>query len=441
MASGATRSTSPAVNSAVDDFCPMAHRNGRMFLFVSARNGGCGGADIYVSRLHETRLVGPRRSRLRHQQRGGGRPSLTDTELYFSSTRAGGPGGSDIYVSALDGTSLGAPSLADGLNTVADDNRPNVRRDGLEIFFDSDRSGGIGGLDLWAATRASTSEPWSTPVNLGSDVNSVAANDLRLALVDATALYFGSNRAGSEEQPGPVHHHTVKGTETCNDDEPSRALVGASFIVAISATPAAADHTAGTLDCGSAGTYDVEAASIEPLPQVRSSGSLGPGCSCSKARIRFTGHCRSRRRGGQSSSRQPRRTRCPRSSARSRRAASTSRSRGSSRASDPLRRLLGRARGSVRAPSHLAAGGARCHSSRTSSPSNPSARPDHLTASVVDAVTAVSTASGQLGAEVGRWLAGDPSHLVQLPRRTGCRTAGFAGFARLIVLAAAHLDA
>ena len=44
-----------AVNSAVDDFCPMAHRNGRTFLFVSARNGGCGGADIYVSRLHETR--------------------------------------------------------------------------------------------------------------------------------------------------------------------------------------------------------------------------------------------------------------------------------------------------------------------------------------------------------------------------------------------------
>ena len=81
---------------------------------------------------------------------------------------------------------------------MADDNRPNVRRDGLEIFFDSDRSGGIGGLDLWAATRASTSEPWSTPVNLGSDVNSVA-NDLRASLSwDATALYFGSNRAGSE---------------------------------------------------------------------------------------------------------------------------------------------------------------------------------------------------------------------------------------------------
>ena len=59
-----------------------------------------------------------------------------------------------------------------------------------------------------------------------------------------------------------------------------------------------------------------------------------------------------------------------------------------------------------------------------------------LTASVVDAVTAgdLGTASGQLGAEVGRWLAGDPSHLVQLHLAAqAAETAGFAGFARLIV--------
>jgi hypothetical protein len=45
------------------------------------------------------------------------------------------------------------------------------------------------------------------------------------------------------------------------------ALVGASLILAIAAAPVAADHTYGVLDCGSAGTYAVEAASIEPLPK------------------------------------------------------------------------------------------------------------------------------------------------------------------------------
>jgi hypothetical protein len=45
------------------------------------------------------------------------------------------------------------------------------------------------------------------------------------------------------------------------------ALVGASLILAMAASPVAADHTYGVLDCGAAGTYGVEAASIEPLPK------------------------------------------------------------------------------------------------------------------------------------------------------------------------------
>ena len=85
-----------------------------------------------------------------------------------------------------------------GLNTASNDFRPNLRRDGLEVFFDSNRSGGIGGLDLWMSTRASTSDPWSSPTNLGANVNSVA-NDLRASLSwDGTTLYFGSTRAGGE---------------------------------------------------------------------------------------------------------------------------------------------------------------------------------------------------------------------------------------------------
>lgn len=189
-----------AVNSAADDFCPAGHRNGRTFLFVSARAGGCGGPDIYVTRRHETRgwSAPANLGCTINSSAGEASPSLTDAELYFSSTRAGGPGGSDIYVSAFDVSSFGAPELAPGLNTAADDSRPNVRRDGLELFLDSNRAGGIGGVDIWAATRASTSDPWSSPINLGTDVNSTA-NDLRASLSwDGLTLYFGSNRAGGE---------------------------------------------------------------------------------------------------------------------------------------------------------------------------------------------------------------------------------------------------
>lgn len=192
-----------AVNSAEDDFCPMAHRNGRTFLFVSARAGGCGAtgtSDIYLSRHHENRgwSTPANLGCSINSPASEASPSLTDTELYFSSTRAGGLGGSDIYVSAFDGVAFGAPVLAAGLNTADNDFRPNVRRDGLEIFFDSNRAGGIGGLDIWTATRASTSAAWSTLSNLGGAVNSTA-NELRPSLSwDGTTLYFGSTRAGGE---------------------------------------------------------------------------------------------------------------------------------------------------------------------------------------------------------------------------------------------------
>jgi hypothetical protein len=186
------------VNSPANELCPMAHRNDRTFLFVSARSGGCGGDDLYVTRRHETRgWAAPTNLGCTvNSVANEASPSLLEAELYFSSTRSGGFG--DIYVSAFDGTSFGAPELAPGLNSGQDDFRPNLRRDGLEIFFDSNRSGGVGGLDLWTSTRASTADTWSTPTNLGGGVNS-PVNDLRATLSwDGSTLYFGSVRSGGE---------------------------------------------------------------------------------------------------------------------------------------------------------------------------------------------------------------------------------------------------
>jgi hypothetical protein len=50
---------------------------------------------------------------------------------------------------------------------------------------------------VWVTTRASTADPWSTPVNLGPVVNS-SADDSRGALsFDGTTLYLESNRPGT----------------------------------------------------------------------------------------------------------------------------------------------------------------------------------------------------------------------------------------------------
>src|SRR5262249_17956962 len=41
----------------------------------------------------------------------------------------------------------------------------------------SSRSGGLGNFDLWVATRPTPADPFSTPVNLGSAINSQAMDE------------------------------------------------------------------------------------------------------------------------------------------------------------------------------------------------------------------------------------------------------------------------
>jgi hypothetical protein len=44
-------------------------------------------------------------------------------------------------------------------------------------------------------------------------------------------------------------------------------MIAATLAFVLAATPAAATHTDGVLDCGAAGAFHVEAASIQPLPK------------------------------------------------------------------------------------------------------------------------------------------------------------------------------
>jgi Tol biopolymer transport system component len=98
----------------------------------------------------------------------------------------------NIYMSRqrVDG-SFAPATLVDELNTASADFMPNVSRDGLEIVFNSNRPGGAGGQDVYTASRASTNDPWSEPVNVGTNVNT-AGNETRSSLSgDGERLHFG----------------------------------------------------------------------------------------------------------------------------------------------------------------------------------------------------------------------------------------------------------
>lgn len=50
---------------------------------------------------------------------------------------------------------------------------------------------GLGGQDIYVATRDSTDDPWSAPVNRGGAINNEAAETRRSLSWDAQTLYFG----------------------------------------------------------------------------------------------------------------------------------------------------------------------------------------------------------------------------------------------------------
>ena len=120
------------------------------------------------------------------------------TFLYFSR-------GPDIFSAELQSGSWGSVGPVVELNSAMDDFRPNVRKDGLEIVFDSNR-GGQGGQDLYFATRASLNDPWSVPLNAGPGINT-SVNETRGSLSrDAETLYFG--RAPAPEGASDIYFTT-----------------------------------------------------------------------------------------------------------------------------------------------------------------------------------------------------------------------------------------
>ena len=190
------------INSTSDELCPTPVR-GKGLFFISAREGA---GDIYFARLnpaHGWTTPVNLGSNVNSPTLGEAGPSYFEADghgfLYFSS--GGAANTSEIYVSeqAPDG-SFGPRTAVAELNSSAfDDFRPNVRKDGLEIVFDSNRDGFQGGsrnLDIWTATRASADDPWSTPTNLGNLVNT-AAREVRASFSwDGSTLYFSRFGAG-----------------------------------------------------------------------------------------------------------------------------------------------------------------------------------------------------------------------------------------------------
>ena len=195
------------VNTPSTEAVAALSRDEHWLFFTSDRTGGLGATDIWVAyreHVHDpfdwqaavnvgagVNSIFNESGATYLENDGTGAP-----QLFFHSARPG-LGATDIYVSDLlgDGT-WGPASMVAELSGPGMEQRPSVRFDGLEIFFFSDRPGGVGSVDLWSARRDRVFDPWSAPTNLGPAVNTALAEVQPYIAADRKTLYFQSPRPG-----------------------------------------------------------------------------------------------------------------------------------------------------------------------------------------------------------------------------------------------------
>jgi len=196
------------LNTTVWDSCPALSLDEHWLYFTSARPGGCGQRDLWVSHRRDRSdglgweapvNLGCEINSFVNSTGDDLFPTFFEDEtgrvlMYFGSTRTGTSGPMDLYQSEMngDGTFGPATPLVE-LNSPAMEHSVTVRRDGLEVIFGSTRGAGV--LRFWTATRASTSDPWSQPVLVES--LPVGGSGRYALSFDGRELYFAATNPGA----------------------------------------------------------------------------------------------------------------------------------------------------------------------------------------------------------------------------------------------------
>jgi len=135
----------------------------------------------------------------RPEQYSVGHPAISPdgNTLYFVSDKPDGFGGTDLYSCErnANGTWKQPQNLGKTINSEGKEMFPFVDKDGT-LYFSSDRSDGMGGLDIFKSVGKNNS--WSNPENLKSPINT-SKDDFSIYFTETgTTGFLSSNRYGGK---------------------------------------------------------------------------------------------------------------------------------------------------------------------------------------------------------------------------------------------------
>ncbi|MCZ2140606.1 MAG: hypothetical protein LC096_04365, partial [Bacteroidia bacterium] len=129
-----------------------------------------------------------------------GQPCLSadNNTLYFVSNREGGYGGYDIWMSKFENKRWTEPvNLGPDINTPKDETSPFIHPDNETLYFASNGHPGLGQTDLFVS-RKNKNGVWSKPLNLGAPINSEGFEGSIIVSAKGKKGYLASDRADSK---------------------------------------------------------------------------------------------------------------------------------------------------------------------------------------------------------------------------------------------------
>jgi outer membrane protein OmpA-like peptidoglycan-associated protein len=114
--------------------------------------------------------------------------------IFTSCSGRDGIGSCDLYESVKEGEVWTTPkNLGRNVNTSEWESQPSLSADGRTLYFVSDRRAGVGRRDIWISTLNDETGTWTKAINAGGQINSPFDEISPFIHANDRTLYFASN--------------------------------------------------------------------------------------------------------------------------------------------------------------------------------------------------------------------------------------------------------
>lgn len=187
----------PPINSINDDFGSAFTGDGQTMVYVRCGDKeGVGNCDLYITQLVGTEWSDPvNMGNVVNSDDWDSQPTMSSdgNRIIFTSARKGGYGGSDLYMTEKNHLGdWGIPqNLGSTVNTPLNDSSPYLAPDGKTLYYASNGHPGFGGTDIFYCIF--DNGKWAKPINVGAPLNS-AGDDTNFSISALGTAYFASSR-------------------------------------------------------------------------------------------------------------------------------------------------------------------------------------------------------------------------------------------------------